>query len=257
MVNIKNHHERLEVDTDKGSFISTDLTGTKSGLDVSEVMHRAADIANAQLNLAGLKLPINGYDKRIAELNHNATHDTLTGLLNKRSFIELADERMKQFPNSPCAMIELDLNDFKEVNDTYGHEAGDEIIKIIANILHKSTRTEEGKDILARGERSDRSAARLGGDEFAIFISSLAPRRDHENQQLTDDERLRAIVERLYGEIANQQSTQKSGLPSISASIGGVLRTGGETAMDMLARADQAMYEQKRTHHAQTTPNTR
>ncbi len=98
------------------------------------------------------------------ELKHQATHDVLTGLINRRE-IELklksllADTRSVKDINS---LFFIDLDNFKIVNDTAGHAAGDELLRCISEMLMKSVRSTD-------------TVARLGGDEFAILLQSVMP----------------------------------------------------------------------------------
>ena len=164
---------------------------------------------------------------RVAEanvkLNHAARHDALTGLPNRRYIRELLDEALVNLRSSasPCAMMLIDLDRFKAVNDTLGHEAGDALLLDVGNRLHQ---------LLPAGAR----AGRLGGDEFAAVISGL------EQPQL---ERLAAqVIEALSEPYAVVGSTA-----NIGASVGIATGTAEAATVDLLTRnADLALYSSKR-----------
>jgi diguanylate cyclase (GGDEF)-like protein/PAS domain S-box-containing protein len=156
-----------------------------------------------------------------SELRYLADHDPLTGLLNRRAFareLEAHLERVRRYGPAGAAMI-LDLDHFKNINDTLGHGTGDELIVTLAQAL---------RDRL--GERV--AIARLGGDELAILL----PDGDV-------DETARDVLEA----VRTQRIASPSGrLRSVSASIGiAGFDEEGLTAEDVLANADLAMYEAK------------
>ena len=94
-------------------------------------------------------------EKLLEEANYKSTHDLLTNLYNRHHFEKKVKELIKN--NIPFSIIFLDLDNFKYVNDTFGHDKGDEILKATADILRKNLK---GKDIIAR----------FGGDEFVIAV---------------------------------------------------------------------------------------
>jgi len=148
-------------------------------------------------------------------------HDFLTGLFNRRHFEqELAreTERAARYGASGAVLI-IDLDNFKDVNDTFGHRAGDDVLKGVAGLLrHRLRHT----DVVAR----------LGGDEFAVLLTQT----DADHAQTLADE----VVKALGREIAvlAEQSIR------ITASVG-VAMLDGLTDVEVLAYADLAMYEAK------------
>jgi diguanylate cyclase (GGDEF)-like protein len=149
-----------------------------------------------------------------------ATHDPLTDVLNARSFSrELAQElsRNRRY-GRPLALIYLDLDDFKMVNDTHGHATGDAVLRLVADAMRAAVRA---ADVVGR----------LGGDEFGVLMPE------------TDAAVAHAAASRLVAGIR----TVFRGTPSVTASIGVVAVAGTEAGTDELIRkADQAMYEAKR-----------
>lgn len=156
-----------------------------------------------------------------------ALRDPLTGLANRRLFNELldADVARTQRSGSPLAIAFLDLDGLKYVNDVYGHDAGDIVLRETGRRLLKIVR---GADTVAR----------LGGDEFAIVY---APNDAHSHNLI-------ARIDRALEEPINITSTTAVTCP---ASIGVAhTSTSGYDSAALLADADEAMYESKRARHA-------
>ncbi|GAB4147845.1 MAG: hypothetical protein Fur0037_16140 [Planctomycetota bacterium] len=149
-----------------------------------------------------------------------ARTDVLTEIENRRSFWEAAErelERCRRF-QQPFALVYVDVDDFKSVNDRLGHRAGDELLRSVA-------------DVLRDGVRKTDVAARIGGDEFALLLTG------------TDSEGARIAVEKLWSRLGKV-------LPrvyGVHCSIGclSVVRAPEEVA-DLIARADAIMYGVKR-----------
>lgn len=105
-----------------------------------------------------------------ARLLHDAMHDALTGLPNRALFMDrlgLAMARMSRRPDRTCAMLFLDVDDFKEINDSLGQAAGDGVLAAVASRLRSALRPQD-------------TAARLGGDEFAILVENITSVADLE-----------------------------------------------------------------------------
>ena len=104
-------------------------------------------------------------DRRIRELEDLAATDPLTGLMNRRGFekfFELEQARIRRGHSPGALFVLIDLDRFKPINDTYGHLAGDECLKLVSAKLLQSIRMLDG-------------AARLGGDEFTLLLTQLDP----------------------------------------------------------------------------------
>ena len=155
-----------------------------------------------------------------SQLRLLATHDPLTTVLNARAFAsQLAQElgRNRRY-GRPLALIYLDLDDFKKVNDAHGHATGDAVLRLVADAMRSAVRQ---ADVVGR----------LGGDEFGVLMPE------------TDGTVAHAVATRLAGGIR----TVFRGTPSVTASIGVVAVSGTEAGSDeLLRKADQAMYEAKR-----------
>jgi len=160
------------------------------------------------------------------QLRHLADHDPLTGLLNRRRFDEELDRELitaRRYGTGGAVLV-LDLDNFKYVNDSLGHAAGDELIKSIGRLLAARLRE---SDVLAR----------LGGDEFAAVLPQA------------DARQARAVATELIEAIRSQETLDSyDGIRRVSASIGIALFAGaphGLTGEQLLVEADFAMYDAK------------
>jgi diguanylate cyclase (GGDEF)-like protein len=162
---------------------------------------------------------------RTAELQALLMRDVLTGLPNRRALMEALPEALARAARlgRPCAVLFLDMDGFKQVNDTRGHEEGDELLR------------QFGMRLL-NGIRETDMAARLAGDEFVVVLELLTDARDAENK---------AHV--LLDQLARPYMLAR-GSVQVGASIGVALQLPHEPQdpVRLLARADQAMYEAKR-----------
>jgi diguanylate cyclase (GGDEF)-like protein/PAS domain S-box-containing protein len=154
---------------------------------------------------------------------YQALHDPLTGLPNRKLlFDRLEQYRLQaQREDGNFVVCFLDLNRFKYVNDTYGHEAGDELLKIVAERMPQCLRSSD-------------TLARIGGDEFVVLL-----RGD------PDSEELMSVIKRLYDVVAEPVLLQHQ-VVTVSCSIGyAVYPKDGTCASELLSHADRRMYEHK------------
>ncbi len=163
------------------------------------------------------------------QLEQLSNLDALTGLANRRCFDENLVKELNRSSRdqTPLSLIFLDVDGFKEFNDTYGHLVGDECLRQIGNVLQKTV------------ERSHDLAARYGGEEFAVILPSTNPKGG-----LVIAERLRELVEDL-----DLTSPNASILQSVTISLGLVSIKHGEkniTSQALIDQADQALYEAKK-----------
>ncbi|WP_143447714.1 EAL domain-containing protein [Kineosporia sp. R_H_3] len=173
-----------------------------------------------------------------AEVRHRATHDALTGLPNR----ETLGERLAEVLAAPrsardegtCALLLIDLDGFKDVNDSQGHQVGDAVLRQVATRL--------------RGRmRSSDMVARLGGDEFAVVLRRL-PGPEHATWVAAD-----------LGSLLRLPFTSPAGPIGLAGSIGiAISAPGGCDPFELLRRADTAMYRAKRERcgHAVHDPRT-
>lgn len=157
-------------------------------------------------------------------LSHTATHDGLTGLANRRLLLERIGQALERAPrNGPGpAVIMLDLDDFKAINDSLGHSAGDELLCVVADRLVRSLRAQD-------------TSARFGGDEFSVLMEDCG-------DDTVLGELLRRLLEELCrpAEIAGRTVTP-------SASLGAARPKSGSTPSSLLQEADTALYMAKRS----------
>ncbi|MFL1455380.1 diguanylate cyclase domain-containing protein [Marinobacter sp. GN3S48] len=154
---------------------------------------------------------------------HNAHHDLLTGLPNRRLFLDRLEQEVKHAKRSslPLALLFMDLDGFKEVNDSLGHEAGDRVLCDVA-------------ERLADCVREDDTVARLGGDEFTVILTAAKRREDVEHVAQT-------IIDALAMPFQTAQQ-----LVQISASVGiSFYPQDASSPVALLKTADQAMYNAK------------
>ncbi len=171
-------------------------------------------------------------------LHASARTDALTRLPNRSVVLERLEAALahaRRHPGYGFALLFMDFDRFKQVNDTLGHSAGDELLRQIAGRLQLLLRP---GDAVARVESETRLAARLGGDEFVVVLEGVSV-----------PEQVQAIAERLQRELSEPFVVGATPL-QCTASIGIVLSNGVDDAEEMLRNADTAMYEAKRAGKA-------
>ena len=174
-------------------------------------------------------------DSKCDELVHQSSHDPLTGVMNRRGLKHVLDRKCQGGDLTGHAVLMLDLDNFKIINDTYGHDVGDELLRKVAAAL-------------ASNLDDDDICIRMGGDEFLI-IASLQNRRDtaasQEDGGSDDIELVVAFADRLITDLKRGRSgNPRTDLPSVSIGIacGPEHGSGFDT---MLANADLALYRAK------------
>src|SRR6266511_1172661 len=180
----------------------------------------AADPRAAEAEVAMLRAQVAWLRAERAALWWAVGHDELTGLANRRLFATLAPRLLRT--GQPAAVIVLDLNGFKPINDTLGHEAGDQVLQIVAHRIASCVR--------------DDLVARLGGDEFTAVL--ISPHRRPHAQWW------RPAVTALSAAIAEPMPVAGRIL-TVTASIGVAPAHGDVLLTDLLHRADLAMYHAK------------
>lgn len=163
------------------------------------------------------------------ELAHRALHDPLTGLANRVLFSDRLEHALARTgrQDDAIAVLFLDLDMFKTVNDTRGHEAGDVLLQAVAEELSGCLRDED-------------TLARLGGDEFAILLEGA------------DERSARDVASRMHAAVPAAANCLGGVDVVVSASIGVVVVTAGAAAADVLSQADLAMYAAKASGSGRT-----
>jgi len=179
-----------------------------------------------------LEEALNQRDERIAYLERLAMTDSLTGLLNRRGFqaeLQRVLASARRF-NETGVLAYVDLDDFKRINDTFGHTCGDEVLCHVARVLERKTR---GMDYVAR----------LGGDEFAILLVRT---------QLQDGER---CIEKISHEINTTTLRWQEHALDLKASFGIRPYDKNSSTTNLICGADDAMYLSKKLKQGKCTLN--
>ena len=155
------------------------------------------------------------YKKNIESLSFKASHDELTGVYNRAGY-ELIRESVDL---SSTALMILDVNFFKEINDTSGHETGDEALKKVGRVLTENFRSVD-------------YICRIGGDEFTVFMVNL---KDEPEE----------LIRRKVDQINAALMDDSDGSPSVSMSVGIAIGDGEADSQELFRRADTALYHVK------------
>lgn len=160
-----------------------------------------------------------------------AGQDALTGLLNRNRFLEFlnAEANRARRTGTPLAVAFIDLDNFKQLNDSQGHHIGDQFIQTVAETLKRTVRDYD-------------AVARLGGDEFALFYPG------------TDEQKARTAIARIEQELLRETGRFDQ---SISCSIGvAIFPEPDSSAADLLQEADRLMYQAKHSGKGRTVIRT-
>lgn len=157
-----------------------------------------------------------------AALAHQATHDALTGIFNRRAILDRLNRELaralRQGNSLSVGMCDIDY--FKKINDRFGHQAGDDVLVAFANCLRANLREYDW-------------VGRYGGEEFLIIASGLAGQSDDE------------LYERLREQVAAVEIKTIAGNVAVTVSIGTAAGTGQSTIDQLIAAADAALYQAK------------
>ena len=181
-----------------------------AAMDVTEQVNRERALTKAREQAIELA----------AQAQKLANTDQLTGLANRRATLDWLETLVgpSQDIGEPLAVLMFDIDHFKQINDTHGHQAGDEVLREVAAIARSQIRAED-------------LVGRIGGEEFVCILSGLTGRE------------ARGLAERLCRAIAD--GTKASPGPWATTSVGLALLRKGDTVETLLARADAALYEAK------------
>ncbi|OWA35934.1 hypothetical protein B9G55_08625 [Saccharibacillus sp. O16] len=206
--------------------------------DVDELFEKGVRMDRSYLEIEGIAEEADRiidntkmYMRRLQEQNEvletqqkvlirHATIDGLTGLINRRHFLEKVGQRLDE---PGITLLLMDIDDFKRVNDTYGHAGGDVILEGFATVLRENTREQA-------------LVGRFGGEEFAVFVTGVT-----ELEVRQSAERLRAAIEASAFDLPDTRSI------SVTASIGiAYAEYASRTFEELYQQADSALYESKR-----------
>ena len=215
------------------SFVAVPILGDREVLGAICVTDRRGDQSFARRDVAALRLFASGAAlalERERALDsaeayaHAATVDPVTGVFNRRYFQVRLDEELQRSHRHqiPLALLMIDIDDFKRVNDSHGHLAGDTILRDVGDILRRSVRVFD-------------VCARFGGEEFVIIM----PGSTSENAM--------RIAERIRERIEHYRPADGVlAVTRVTVSVGLAVSLPGSTVGQLLERADQALYEAKR-----------
>lgn len=182
-------------------------------IDPKTALFRIQNLLKSKHRIASL---IKEYD----DFKFKSKIDEMTGLLNKSATIKLITDALKEYPNGLHALMAVDIDNFKAINDVYGHTVGDHTISIVAGVM------------ASQFEKTD-IAGRIGGDEFVLFV------RDVESREYVY-EKTQKIVDII-------SAKENMSIPEdVTISIGVVFTDGTEKDYtELFAKADEALYESK------------
>jgi diguanylate cyclase (GGDEF)-like protein len=168
----------------------------------------------------------------VETLRRERDTDMLTGVLNRRGFQTRVERLLAARDHQPSNLIVCDLNNFKPINDGFGHIVGDEVLRDLCVLLRAAARK---SDVLGR----------IGGDEFAIYLRGSTHREAVE------------LAERIRDELSRAQFRALPGTESITASFGVGTTTAGMEFIDLLCAADDQLYEAKERWRRSMAPTSR
>lgn len=209
----------LTTKTDKEDVI----TGLESGAD--DYIRKPFD---AEELWARIRVGIRTVElqRRLVEsqkrLEYEAIHDPLTGVLNRRGILERLEEELERAyrRGTFLGVALLDLDHFKKINDTYGHQTGDQVLQGFVRIIQTHSRP---YDILGR----------IGGEEFLFIVPEV------------NEQEVRGILDRILRAVAESPITTPAGMIHITTSIGGIITTGKKNIDAIIKEVDTLLYEAK------------
>ena len=203
--------------------INKDMTIKNSFLiDISLQKEAQGELIKSNVKLS---LQSNELEKAQIELKELANRDSLTNLYNRRYLSEISEELLllAKRQTIPLSVLMIDIDKFKNINDTYGHDVGDEVIKLLANSLIKNVRQ---SDIVAR----------LGGEEFVVILSDS----DIDNAQIKAED-IRKNIEKLEHKLENSTIIKFT----VSIGVSGYDIENDFSFDKVLKKSDEALYEAK------------
>jgi diguanylate cyclase len=198
---------------------------TQLAKQVAKQASVASELAETKSRLAQVRDDLSESQTQERDARQKALQDSLTGLPNRASFDQALDHGLIQARRHAwkLAVLFIDIDEFKSINDTYGHDMGDEVLRMVANRLQSSLREED-------------TVCRWGGDEFVCLLLEVKQEAD-----------LSRLADKLLGRIAEDCELNGTVL-SVKASIGIALYPAdGETAESLFKNADTAMLRAKGT----------
>ncbi len=206
--------DNIDEITDKLAQLAKDLRRTISKVK-EEIGRTRAELQRAQKQLEELKQEVEKYRER-------SIIDELTQILNRRGIMDLLVRelaRSKRF-NTPLSVLMLDIDDFKAINDTYGHIVGDKVLRAIASIVKNNLRITD-------------AVGRYGGEEFLVVLPD------------TDAEAALVVAEKLRKAVEKKVYKYRDSTFKVTVSIGAAQAKPEDTPESLIDRADKALYLSK------------
>jgi diguanylate cyclase (GGDEF)-like protein len=184
-------------------------------------------LAVAPLLIAPLAYAIYRLTVLRAELERSVRTDALTGLLNRRGFFEHAERLFQQAdtPAQTAAVMMVDVDRFKDINDRFGHATGDDVLRHISRSIGEAIGSTSRNNI----------AARIGGDEFAVLLVGRDPSA------------VAAAAARICQTVSGSRNHRDQAIPAPTISVGVAMRSNDEPLDAVMKAADDAAYEAKRS----------
>lgn len=154
-------------------------------------------------------------ENKLRKETYNATHDALTKVYNRAAY----NDAIEKIDLKTSFLVIFDFDSFKEVNDTYGHEAGDKVLIKTIDVVKKHFRDED-------------KIYRFGGDEFAIILTNV-------------NDKTASVIETKVNKINQELELHKDNLPTTSISAGGAYGKDAENTYELFDYADHALYKRK------------
>lgn len=177
------------------------------------------ELENNEVGILAMIRDITKYKEMGFELEEKAYKDSLTGLYNRNFYEDKLRMLYLENIETPCSLMVLDIDNFKSINDTYGHISGDEVLKKLSSILQICI-------------RKDDYLIRMGGDEICILIfSEISAAQD--------------IAERIFKNLEKLRELEQADKVAFTVSIGVVEKKGYESLDNLCERADKALYSAK------------
>jgi diguanylate cyclase (GGDEF)-like protein/PAS domain S-box-containing protein len=183
----------------------------------------------AVIHIAGLRSAMEEAVEEVRKLQHLTSTDTLTELLNRKGLAEATNSWLSDFGRNgrTFALFMIDVNDFKQINDTLGHSVGDQVLIMIAKTMRNVCR---GHDAVGR----------WGGDEFMALVT------------VKDEAEADILADRMQLVTAQSFLNTESGRVTATISVGKAMAVPGDTPESLFERADASLYEAKRYFHGES-----
>ncbi len=214
----------------QGTSLSDIKTLLESLIEETRAMRKSTQLLHEHLEAKSHEIQL--LQEELEQERRRASTDPLTELANRRAFLEGMDKAIGQASASrPLSLLMIDIDHFKNINDTHGHLIGDRVIRFLAQVLRQNIK---GKDM----------AARYGGEEFVVMLT---------NTGLRGAEAVAEGIRQAVADAKLVRSDNKQPLGRITVSLGVTEYLPGEDPVETVNRADQALYQSKQNGRNRVT----